>query len=397
VSRHAHRARRPARDGDRPALTRAVQPVLGALVVLALVVTVVATVRASSGDPGRPAEAGDLAGSTASGSPSEVRTSNARPRTGPEVAYAQRKAAAASAAVATAAQARVQARERAEAQAAKARAAALARKVAAAAKAKEAKEAREARKASEPATTAPFDVVVGTFNVLGSQHTAPGGDRQRFPPASVRSPKAAALMLKHNVDIIGTQELQADQLQSITSRTGLAAWPGLAWGSAETDNSVLYNPDRFELVSGSKFIIPFMGRPRPQPILRLREKATGGELYVVNTHPSAHDGRYLTERRRGQATLVSIVNQLKSTGLPVLVTGDMNDREEFYCRVVPPAGLTAANGGSYADGCHPPPSPTPVDWVVGSGVTWSGYWRDTSSTTSRISDHIMVSATAHVG
>jgi hypothetical protein len=81
----------------------------------------------------------------------------------------------------------------------------------------------------------------------------------------------------------------------------------------------------------------------------------------------------------------------------VIVTGDMNDREEFYCRVVPPAGLVAANGGSYADGCHPPPSPIPVDWVVGSGVTWSGYWRDTSPITARVSDHFIVSATAHVG
>jgi endonuclease/exonuclease/phosphatase family metal-dependent hydrolase len=171
----------------------------------------------------------------------------------------------------------------------------------------------------------------------------------------------------------------------------------MAWGSAETDNSIFYDAGRFEFVSGSKFVIPFMGRPRPQPILRLRDRDTGREFYVVNTHPSAHDGRYLVERRKGQATLVGIVRQLEESGLPVLVTGDMNDREEFYCRVVPPAGLVASNGGSYGSGCAPPPQPIPVDWVVGNGMTWSGYWRDTTPITKRISDHFFVSATAHVG
>jgi len=243
----------------------------------------------------------------------------------------------------------------------------------------------------------PFDFTVGTFNVLGSQHTAPGGDRPRFPSASTRSPAAAALMAKHGVDIVGTQELQADQLRAVQARTGFAAYPGLAWGATETDNSILYDPGRFAYVSGSRFTIPFMGRPRPQPILRLRERSTGREFYVVNTHPSAHGGRYLVERRHGEAVLASVVNQLQESGLPVLVTGDMNDREEFYCRVAPVANVVSASGGSYAGGCVPPRSPVAVDWVLGSGVTWSGYWRDTTPVTSRVSDHFFVSGTAHVG
>jgi endonuclease/exonuclease/phosphatase (EEP) superfamily protein YafD len=249
----------------------------------------------------------------------------------------------------------------------------------------------------KPPPDQPFVVTVGTFNVLGSQHTAPGGDRKGFPPASVRSPAAAALMAKHGVDIVGTQELQTDQLRTIQARTGFAAYPGLAWGSKETDNSILYDPARFQMVSGSKFIIPFMGRPRPQPVLRLRERATGREFYVVNTHPSAHDGRYAVERRHGEQVLVGVVRQLEATGLPVLVTGDMNAREDFYCAVAPAARLVASSGGSYASGCKPPPSPVPVDWVLGSGVTWSGYWRDTTPVTHRTSDHFFVSATAHVG
>ncbi|MGA8848151.1 MAG: endonuclease/exonuclease/phosphatase family protein [Nocardioides sp.] len=247
------------------------------------------------------------------------------------------------------------------------------------------------------AATAPFSVTIGSFNVLGSQHTAPGGDRGNFPPASSRSVGAANRIADHGVDILGTQELQDDQLRALQARTGMAAYPGFQWGVAETDNSILYDAGRFEFVSGDRFTIPFMGRPRPQPILRLRERVTGREFYVVNTHPSAHDGRYLVERRQGQATLVSVVNDLKASGLPVLVTGDMNDREIFYCNVVPQAGLSASNGGSYSSGCRPPPSPVSVDWVVGSGVSWSGYRRDTTPVTSRISDHFFISAVATFG
>ena len=259
---------------------------------------------------------------------------------------------------------------------------------------KQAEARAEARERA--AASAPFTVRIGSFNVLGSQHTGPGGTRQKFPPASVRTPRAAALAARHGVDILGTQELQADQLRGLQSRTGMAAYPGFGWGEAETDNSILWDPGVFEMVSGSRFTIPFMGRPRPQPIVRLRHLGTGREFYVVNTHPSAGGGRYLAERRNGQGTLVGIVNSLKSQGVPVLVTGDMNDRQEFYCRVVPATGMSAPNGGSYGSGCRPPPQPLPVDWVVGSGVGWSRYWRDTTPVNQRISDHFFISATAHL-
>ncbi len=240
----------------------------------------------------------------------------------------------------------------------------------------------------------PFSITVGSFNVLGSQHSRPGGDKAGYPDASWRSGQAAAAMAKHGVDIVGTQEIQDDQLRQIQSATGMAAYPGLAWGALETDNSILYDPNQFEFVSGDSFSITFMGRSRPQPILRLHHKETGAEFYVVNTHPSAGGGRYAAERAAGRATLVSIVRGLRETGLPVLVTGDMNDREAFYCAGVLPAGMSAPNGGSGSGGCRPPPSPLPVDWVVGAGVSWSNYWRDTSTVERKVSDHFFISAVA---
>ncbi len=258
-------------------------------------------------------------------------------------------------------------------------------------KRQQARQARIARRASQP-----FDVKVGSFNVLGSQHTGPGGERN-YPAASIRSVGAADLMARHGVDVVGTQELQADQLRAIQGRTGMAAYPGFAWGEAETDNSILWDDDRFELVGTDRFTITFMGRPRPQPIVRLRVRETGREFYVVNTHPSAGGGRYAAERARGRSTLVGIVNGLKADGSTVFVTGDMNDREAFFCQGAGPAGLTSPSGGSAGGGCSPPPGPIPVDWVVGTpDIVWSDYWRDTSPTENRISDHFFISASARV-
>ncbi|QBR91944.1 endonuclease/exonuclease/phosphatase family protein [Nocardioides euryhalodurans] len=271
------------------------------------------------------------------------------------------------------------------------------RQQAAAARREALEQQREEREARQAAMNAPVDVRIGTFNVLGSQHTDADGPRDKFPPASVRTARAAGLVAKHGVDVLGTQELQDDQLRDLQSRTGMAAYPGFAWGEKETDNSILWDPGVYEMVSGSQFTITFVDRPRPQPIVKLRHLATGREIYVVNTHPSPGGGRYLTQRRNAQATLVSVVKDLRATGLPVMVTGDMNDRAEFYCRVVPAASMSAPNGGSYGAGCQPPPEPMPVDWVVGGGVaSWSGYWRDTSPVENRTSDHFFVSATARL-
>ena len=237
---------------------------------------------------------------------------------------------------------------------------------------------------------------IGSFNVLGSQHSAPGGDHARYPAASARNAGAVARIRSFGVDILGTQELQPDQLNGITAMTGYAAYPGYAFGSRETDNSILYDDSKFEFVSGSYFTIHFMHANRPQTILRLRDKATGREFYVLNMHASAGEGGYAVTRRAGHYTAAATVNRLKSEGIPIFLTGDMNDRAEFFCRVAPATGMVAAIGGSIASGCHPAGA-LAVDWVLGwNNVSFSGYIED-RSTLGRVSDHHFVAATATVG
>lgn len=242
-----------------------------------------------------------------------------------------------------------------------------------------------------------FSFTIGSFNVLGSQHSTRTGDKPGFPSAAWRTPAAVGVMRAHGVDILGLQETQPDQLNTLQRLTGYAAYPGYAFGANETDNSILYNPAKFSFVSGSHFTIHFMHADRPQTILRLRDKATGREFYVLNMHASAgFTGQYAVTRRAGHLIAAATVNRLKADGIPIFLTGDMNDRADFFCRVVPLTGMVSFMGGSVSGGCHPPPR-MDVDWVLGwGGVTFSNYWQDRSTVLRKVSDHFFVSAVATI-
>ena len=182
---------------------------------------------------------------------------------------------------------------------------------------------------------------IGSFNVLGSQHSAPGGDHARYPAASARNAGAVARIRSFGVDILGTQELQPDQLNGITAMTGYAAYPGYAFGSRETDNSILYDDSKFEFVSGSYFTIHFMHANRPQTILRLRDKATGREFYVLNMHASAGEGGYAVTRRAGHYIAVNTDQPAQVRGHP-----DLPDRRhERPGRVLLPGRAGHRHGG----------------------------------------------------
>ncbi len=57
-----------------------------------------------------------------------------------------------------------------------------------------------------------------------------------------------------------------------------------------------------------------MHADRPQTILRLRDKETGREFYVLNMHASAGFGSYAVTRRAGHYIAANTVNRLKAEG-----------------------------------------------------------------------------------
>jgi endonuclease/exonuclease/phosphatase family metal-dependent hydrolase len=245
-----------------------------------------------------------------------------------------------------------------------------------------------------------LDFTVSSFNVLGSSHTSRGGSHARFGPGPARARSVAALVGAHQVDVVGFQEMQADQLNAFLDATGYryAAYPGFDLGRLNTENSIAWRRDTWELVSARTVAIPyFRGHPRLMPVVRLRNPQTGLEAWFANFHNPADTPRWGNNGRwRAVATAreAALVNELRtSTQLPVVLTGDMNERASYYCaltgRTDMHAALTGTDGAS-TGGCDPPPIRY-VDWIFGSDdVLFTGYGEDDGPLVRRTSDHPMV-------
>lgn len=258
--------------------------------------------------------------------------------------------------------------------------------------------ARRARLAAKATSSEkPVSFTLGTMNLLGSQHTGdPGDDYPSWPRASWRTPQQAKAILLSGTDIVGLQETKPDQLDGLLARTGYEAYPGYQFGRRDTDNSILYDPKKFEFVSGTSFRITFMNANRPQTVLRLRHKATGREMYFLNVHTSAgRDREHTRTRHAGLASTVNQIRNLRAEGLPIFLTGDMNDRGPFRSRVLGPGQLVAAIDGPWRTPRFGP-GWLAVDWLASTKeVSWTDF-SVTNFQQRRISDHYFITARATV-
>jgi len=243
-----------------------------------------------------------------------------------------------------------------------------------------------------PQLADPFTFQIGTLNVLGSQHTR--GSR-RYGPGVTRTARAVGMFQARGVDLLGLQEVQDDQLNVLYGRLGgFGIWPGRGLGNNGVRLQIAYNLSLFELVDSGSISTRFNFQSRPIPYVLLRNRETGGEFWVVNIHNSPRTQE--ADRDAATAAQIALFNQLRDTGRPVLVTGDMNEKAEWFCKAALGAGLVAANGGSGAGGCVLPPGPLRIDWIMGGGgVDFSGYVQDGASLAG-ITDHWFVRSTVTV-
>jgi hypothetical protein len=247
------------------------------------------------------------------------------------------------------------------------------------------------------------EFVISSFNMLGDSHTAAGGNKPGMASGQVRTGGAVSLLAQHGVDVVGFQELQSPQLREFLRLAGSTydVYPGFALGSRGTENSLAWRKDMWELVRADTMPITyFNGRTRPMPVVLLRNRATGIEAYFANFHNPASTRRYRNQQRwRNSATAaeISLANTLiHEAGLPVFVTGDMNEREEYFCALTGSAPMVSARGGSHNGSCQPP-RPMDVDWIFGSaGVTFSNFVRDRSPLVQRTTDHPMVVSSVRI-
>jgi alpha-tubulin suppressor-like RCC1 family protein len=237
-----------------------------------------------------------------------------------------------------------------------------------------------------------FAVDVMTFNLLGSQHTAPTGGRPAYAPGRVRSEWARNIIERRGSTLIGLSEPQPDQIAQLTVATGGAysIYPGNSFGYDAAPQSVMWKDSEWDFVWGNTAQMPFMRKSRPQAVVRLRHKGTGRELYWINAHLSP--GKMQADRDKGMAIIVQLVKQLNRDGLPVLVTGDLNEHGKAFRRIACKTNLTAAIGGVATTKKCKVPKAMRVDWIFGSKGKWSGTIVDTSPRVRRTTDHAVVSS-----
>lgn len=248
-------------------------------------------------------------------------------------------------------------------------------------------------------STTPYSFQIAAFNVLGSNHTKPGGGTRGFAPGRLRAQWAARYVVDHGLDIVGWSEIQPDQHSAVNSATGGAFefWPGSALGYKGTPASLMWRTSQFTAVWKGTVTIPFVGQQRPMPVVQLEEIATGRQFFVMNVHNAPRERE--AERNAAEAKEIDLVRTLRrESGLPVFFLGDFNEKAEIFCTVTSKTDLLSASGGSNSGGVCRPPSGMRVDWLFGSpDAAFSGYIADRGPSVRRITDHAVIRATATVG
>lgn len=183
---------------------------------------------------------------------------------------------------------------------------------------------------AEPAPDAGTRLVVMTYNILHSLNP--------LPPAnwSNRRPLVWHVISRHGPDVLALQELLSGQLDAFEEQFHRTyAWVGQGHNGGR-DGEILpvaWRRNRFELVAHDFFWFSptpqvvgskgWGGRfPRVATWVRLREKATGGELVIVNNHWEA-DNELMAARRESALLLLRKTAGLPPE-LPVFLVGDFN-------------------------------------------------------------------------
>ena len=234
---------------------------------------------------------------------------------------------------------------------------------------------------------------VASYNVLGDSHTGPGGNKPGFPDGSPRMDMAISALRNNGVDVVGFQEFEASQYAMFSSRAGeYALYPGLTLGDKSVRFNIAWRTSMWRYVEGRSISIPYAGGSRIEmPVVLLESTLNGRRAWFANFHNPA-DTPNLGNNARWRAEAAGIeVSYLTALhledGLPVIATGDYNERAEIFCRFTAGGVFSAAAGGSSGGGCAPPPS-MQVDWIFGStGVSFDSY---AVTNTGNASDHSLV-------
>jgi endonuclease/exonuclease/phosphatase family metal-dependent hydrolase len=261
--------------------------------------------------------------------------------------------------------------------------------------------ASSARLDEQPAAATVFQL--SSFNLLGADHTAPGGNKPDFASGTQRMVWATQILDEEGVDVVGFQEMEQPQYEKFMALRGssFGIYPGAEFDNPAMSNSIAWRKASWSLVSATTVKIPYFdGKMLRKPLVLLRQVQTGQLAYFFNTHNPAN-ARGPAQEWRDEAVRIQIelINRLRteSPSIPVLFTGDMNDREKFFCPITAGTELVAANGGTNVDGVCTPPEPTKIDWILGTReVAFTRYEARDDAFVNETTDHPVILATASI-
>ncbi len=226
----------------------------------------------------------------------------------------------------------------------------------------------------QPPTRAQRTLRVGTFNILGSIHTR-GGDK-------ARTIRVARQLKRRKITLMGLQEVQPGQLRVLRNHMPKYRFaPGNVQEDQGFQLQVAWKRKQFKLLDQGFILTPYRSTYRRAPWVRLRHRATGRIVQVINVHnPKSSQERNQDRALRRE---IKLYQRLRDRGV-VLLVGDMNDKREFFCRVTGRTDASSSKGGSHGPrGCRPPARMS-IDWLTGGGqIGWRGHERDDV----RTSDH----------
>lgn len=251
-------------------------------------------------------------------------------------------------------------------------------------------------------TTPATSFRVANFNVLGADHTAPGGNRKGWDSGVVRMDRVVTLLKDKRLDVVGFQEFQPPQATRFQELMGISwqTYPGLNNPAGPSVNSIGWSTAVWTLVEARTIPIPYFdGVPSRMPAVLLQNNGTGRRVWFFNTHnPADTRGPAQQWRDAGFAMEVALANELRAAypGVPFISLGDKNERgSDYYCVVAPGADMWSASGG-YVDGstCQPPTDGA-IDWIMGTkDVFFNGYTRVWNDFVAKTSDHPLYYANA---
>lgn len=235
--------------------------------------------------------------------------------------------------------------------------------------------------------TADGGFVMATFNVLGATHTTADGDLPSWPSGQQRMTEQLANLVAAGVSVAGLQEVAHDQWDVIKADPQWQVYPA---ERRKTQNSLIWQPSQWELVSAEQFTVPyFHGDDAAQSLVRLRQVSSGQLMIFVNVHNPADvhgpAGRWRAAALKLEAELIE---ELKAARVPIFLTGDFNDVDPPYCKLT--GSMLSAFGVGDTSPCRAP-APAGIDQIFGWGdLSFAATTVDASTIDKHLSDHPMV-------